>query len=461
MFCSGATSVLLQLFLWCICLRISGSLFSGARLGTFPTPDFQTSFVLSSNQGNGSFKEIRHGLKKEPLFIRLYAVARNGSNQGFSFDAIGSSQDSSSRSGYGGLIYAYNDECVRVWAPTDPSGRVIFVKDGWGGEVHAGESDEAEVFVKIWLSFPEPTFQLELEINPFDSAVGSYREVIHDLRQRPELVVVNISPVGNFHSELNPNHGFWFPGIAASQNRASGAYGGVIFAYNEVKVRLWAPHRANSGCVFVGSSWAGGLYSQRTTHCTVQVKLWVNQLPVPSFKTPWFPFKGQQGQNSFKEITHNLGTFPPLVRVQLRATSGINYGYIFEGQGSIQSGGDNSDGYGGVLFAYDNQSVRLWAPSDNGTKKGFPLLVKGSSWGNNSNHQDGLSHYDALVRVVVYSGKCDEAMETAYIGNQCPTSLYEFYMWKHAKSWSDCSSICNIGVQEKPFTGEEFYLGII
>ena len=437
-----------------VTLSVSEAFLFGSRLGTFPSPDFKTSFTLRSNQGHSSFKEIRHGLKTEPVYIRVYAVANGGNNQGFSFDAIGSSQDASNRSAYGGLIYAYNDEYVRVWAPTDRNGHIIYVKDGWGGERNTQVSNEAVVFVEIWASFPQPTFQLDLEIAPFDQ---SYREIDHKLRQRPELVVVKVSPVSQFQSTQNPNRGFWFPGIAASQNadRRRG-YGGVIFAYNERRVRLWAPYHPQTGCVFIGRGWAGGLYNQHTTKCSVTIQLWVNQLPVPSFMTDWSTFSGQVGQDSFREITHNLGTLPSLIIVQLKAKYGINYGYVFQGQGAVQSGDDNSDQYGGVAFAYNNESVRLWAPSRNdGSKHGYPLLVKGKSWGNNTNRQDG--RIAVLVRVMVYSGKCNESMETAYVSNQCLNARQESYIWKTENTWSDCSSICNTGTQKRALTGTVYF----
>ena len=449
--------LLIRIFYLCGFLSVAVSevsLLYGARLGAFPSPDFKTNFTLRSNEGHSSFKEIRHGLKTEPLHIRVYAIPKDGNNGGFSFDAIGSSQNSPSRSAFGGLLYAYNDEYIRVWAPTSIDGYIVYVKDGWGGETNTQESDEAEVFVEVWKNFPEPTFQIDLEIDPYDKAKGSYREVDHQLRQKPELAVVKVSPIGLFHQKKNPNHGFWFPGIAASQNPdPNGDYGGVIFAYNERKVRLWAPHKPNTGCVFIGPGWAGGLYSQRTTQCSVTIQLWVNQLPVPSFKTEWFDFKGQRDQESFKEIFHKLGTLPSLVLVQLQATNGINYGYIFQGQGAVQSGDDNDNGYGGVMFAYNNKSIRLWAPSRNdGSKKGYPLLVKGAGWGNNTNRQDG--RMELKVRVVAYSGKCNASMETAYVDNQCITTLYESYIWKTEKSWSECSSICSNGTRRRGLTGK-------
>ena len=435
---------------------LAENLLYGSRLGTFPKPDFRTNFTLKSNQGSSSFKEIRHGLNVDPFYVRVYARPQQGHNSDFCFNGIGSSQSSPSRSSYGGLIFAYNSEFVRIWAPTDPRGHVVFVKDGWGGEVNTQESDEAEVVVEIWRDGPAPTFQVEHVIDTRVHISGQvYHKVDHELRQLPERVLVRLSPVESPENNgRNPNKGFWFHAVAASQNPdPSNNFGGVIFAYNERYVRLWAPDGVNNntGCIFVGQEWAGGLNTQKATKCRVETLLWVNQLPTPTFQTDWFDFSGQRDHSSFREIAHGENRLPALVIVQLRAVNGKNIGYVFEAQGATQSDDDGSSEYGGVVFAYDENRVRIWAPSKHDeSKKGYPLLVK-SGWGYGSNLQSGSDKVQ--IRVLLYSSKCNSSSEALCEGDNCVTTLYDSYTTV-VSQWSECSSICNNGTKSRLLTGD-------
>ena len=71
---------------------------------------------------------------------------------------------------------------------------------------------------------------------------------------------------------------------------------------------------------------------------------------------------------------------------QVLAVDGLNKGFVFEGLGSAMSDDENDD-YGGVVFAYNESLVRLWAPSQNdGTDRGRILFV-GDGWGSERNVQ--------------------------------------------------------------------------
>lgn len=426
------------------------------RLATFPKPDFSTNFTLRSQQGLKSFKEIHHGLGREPFYVRVYAQPKTGANQGFCFNGIGVNQVDSSHTSYGGIIYAYNSEYIRVWAPTQPSGHIIFIKDGWGGGRYSQQSDEALVVVEIWASGPEPNFQIDTVIGN-GTKRGSFGEVDHQLRQIPDRVLVRVSPENTVNSKDNPNGGYWFHPVSFSQNsNPNGSYGGVIFAYNERIIRLWAPDIGinNTGCILIDRGWGGGAYSQRETRCRIHVKVWVNMLPVPSFQTDWFNFKSQRGSSSFKEIRHNLNSLPAFVIVQAQALKGMNYLFTFEGQGSIQSDDNSDNGYGGITFAYNNKNVRLWAPSQNdNSKKGYALMIK-KGWGDNRFLQEGA--IEVRVRVLVYNNKCTPTIETTFTNNTCVRTDHETYFWL-TSSWSKCSSICHEGQVQRHSTGKVFF----
>ena len=105
------------------------------------------------------------------------------------------------------------------------------------------------------------------------------------------------------------------------------------------------------------------------------------------------------------------------------------------------------------MFAYDENRVRIWAPSRNdGSKKGYPLLVK-SGWGYGSNLQAGRD--DLHVRVLVYYSICNTSTEILYEGKQCVNKVHDSYKFVISR-WSECSSICNHGTKTRSFTGDLF-----
>lgn len=422
------------------------------RLPSFPKPDFNTSFVLRSRKGTKSFKEIRHGLGIEPFYVRVYATSKSGPNKGFAFEGVGVNHVDSNYTSYGGIIYAYNSEYIRIWAPNDPSGSSIFIKDGWGRGKNAQQTSKAFVFVEMWKYGPEPNFQIETVIGKGTSR-GSFREIRHLLQQIPDRVLVRVSPENPVNSDRNPNGGYWFHASGSSQNsyRNTTSYGGVIFAYNDRVIRLWAPDKnlQSTGCILIDSGWGDGKYNQRESKCRVHIKLWVNMLPVPSYQTDWFTLQAQTTSESYKQIVHNLNTLPEYVVVQTRPFTGMNYNFVFEAQGSVQSD-DNSDDYGGIIFAYDETDIRLWAPSKNdGTKKGYSVLVK-KGWGDGRFLQSGDTKVE--VRVQLYGSKCEHNSETSFPSNSCIKTEYDSFTWV-TTAWSKCSSICNKGDRERHTTG--------
>ena len=427
------------------------SLLYGARLGTFPKPDFRLNFTLFSQQGIHSFKEIRHGLNADPFYVRVYARARNADGKLFCFNGVGASQASPKISGYGGIIYAYNSMYVRIWAPTQyknySNGRIVYLKDGWGGQdVH--DFSQAEVVVEVWKSGPDPSLEIDVVL---DTLKSSFREIDHKLGQIPERISVTVTPEGYKSPKTNPNKGFWFNAIGSSQNPSPANFGGVIFAYNAKRVRLWAADgKYNSaGCIFVGHGWGGEKYSQHSKKCRVRIKLWSNLLPVPEYQSEWVRLIAQSNASS-QYIQHNLSILPSLVTVQLKVTSGINYGFIFEAQGAVQTGDNNVHGYGGVTFAYDENTVRVWAPSRNdGSYKGFAVLIN-KGWGDGKNLQRSLK---VDYRVIIYTSPCDSRSETTHEKDKCITTKYLSYQWANATRWTECSSICNNGTKKRTIQG--------
>lgn len=111
-------------------------------------------FPMSSQNGNDSYQEVMHALGEYPSEVKVLTRAVDGNNAGFIFEGVGSAQADDTSDQYGGLVFAYNQQMVRLWAPTlnndVPVGRIINVTDGWGNEINTQESNEAEVRVLVW-----------------------------------------------------------------------------------------------------------------------------------------------------------------------------------------------------------------------------------------------------------------------------------------------------------------------
>jgi hypothetical protein len=120
----------------------------------------------------------------------------------------------------------------------------------------------------------------------------------------------------------------------------------------------------------------------------------------PDFDSGWSNMSAQQGVNSYRQYDHNLGQYPAHVKVLTRAVDGNNNGFIFEATGG-NGGDDEQNEYGGCIFAYDQNRIRIWLPSRyNGTASGYAIMVS-DGWGGDVNFQ---ASFNAQVRVLAWRG---------------------------------------------------------
>jgi len=127
------------------------------------------------------------------------------------------------------------------------------------------------------------------------------------------------------------------------------------------------------------------------------------KLPPADYDSGCFEMKSQAGVNSYKEISHNLGVYPKRVKVLVKAIDGANQGFIFEGTGSAQKDDDTVDTnpkeYGGIVFAYNENRVRLWAPDKNNDSASGSIICVTDGWGGEVNAQQS---HTASVKVLVW-----------------------------------------------------------
>ncbi len=111
-------------------------------------------FNMSSQAGAASFQQRTHGFGAYPSKVLVLVRATSGANNGFIFEAVGAAQSDDDNDAYSGVVFAYNTSLVRLWAPDrnndNSGGRMIYVADGWGGEVNAQNSQTAQVRVLCW-----------------------------------------------------------------------------------------------------------------------------------------------------------------------------------------------------------------------------------------------------------------------------------------------------------------------
>jgi hypothetical protein len=170
------------------------------------------------------------------------------------------------------------------------------------------------------------------------------------------------------------NQNFVFEGAGSGQTDRNLWYyrtGGVVFGYSATMFRVWAPsqypYNMNGYSVFTGESWGFNQQPQSSMDVDCRILAWAKVAP-PDYDSGWSRKPMIANVMSYAEFYHNLGVIP--ARVQVVATpmltSSSNYGFNFEGQGMAQG-----DGwyyyvwYGGVVFAYNETTVRVWVPSNN------------------------------------------------------------------------------------------------
>jgi hypothetical protein len=159
-------------------------------------------------------------------------------------------------------------------------------------------------------------------------------------------------------------------------------------------IKLGNTTRTNAGTI----RWTGTAFEGYNG--TDWIKLGAPVSDAPYFDSGWFFMSSQAGTNSYKEITHDLGDYPSRVKVLVRAIDGANEGFIFEGSGVQHQDDDRDKGdHGGVVFAYDQTRVRIWAPSKNNTSDYGRIINILDGWGGEVNSQRSQT---AQVKVLVW-----------------------------------------------------------
>eukprot|EP00118_Oscarella_pearsei_P010807 m.68468 g.68468 ORF g.68468 m.68468 type:complete len:2350 (+) comp35521_c0_seq7:24-7073(+) len=233
-----------------------------------------------------------------------------------------------------------------------------------------------------WTAFQAPDFRTSFTMAS-QAGKASFREIVHGLGVVPFLVRVYARP------EDGNNKGFAFEAVGSAQTDDDGKshYGGIVYAFDKTRIRLWAPTK-NDGTdkgriVWIGAGWAGDANSQDSQTATVVVEAWKTGRRPSWTKSITMT---SQASTSYQALTTGLQAYPNVVRVEVEASGGNNQGFVFYGTGAGQTDDDRGK-YGGVVFAYSHDSVRLWtAHANDGTSSGYCIFVD-DGWGGGINSQ--------------------------------------------------------------------------
>ncbi|XP_065837147.1 uncharacterized protein [Oscarella lobularis] len=376
----------------------------------YPSPDYDSGWIkFTSQAGSDSFKILSHNFGTFPRRVATFVRATDGANKGYVFNGVGAAPGDDEKDNYGGVVFAYNETIIKLWAPDVSNwkiGHIIMTGDGWGGEKNAQFSHNAEIKVMAWINYPdgEPNYAVDWFEMKSNDGSNSFKELqlpSQSFRDYPSQCRVLTKAVdGN-------NIGFIFEGIGAPTGYdiiKYFSYGGLVFAYNSSDVRLWAPTKnkvsTDGRIVFVTDGWGGpeGEKNGQASHtANVTVQAWSadnERVLKPAWESSWFTMSSQSGVASFTELNHNLGTLPLKVTVLSRALVPNNAGFIFEGVGAA-TGEDEAADYGGVLYAFNENSVRIWVPDRNDGRSGGRIFALYNGWGNEINSQQRQSSKDS------------------------------------------------------------------
>ena len=187
--------------------------------------------------------------------------------------------------------------------------------------------------------------------------------VEHKLGKYPAKVDVQIKPLSDIDNEWI----FTGDSVFQSDDDQKREYGGVVYFYNQTHVVLKTPKKNNNNAVGILMTTGGHENTfenmdgdqYRFSEALVRVRIWsTDDFPKSSFTTDWLPLDLTDESKSFKELSHGLSDYPAFVSVQIKASNGM----ISEGMGAVMTSPRAWSNAGGVIYAFDDKSLRIWSP---------------------------------------------------------------------------------------------------
>ena len=140
--------------------------------------------------------------------------------------------------------------------------------------------------------------------------------------------------------------------------------------------------------------------------------------------------------------------YPSLVKVQYRKPYHDKATYVFEGSASVQATPLTSKKYGGVIYAYNKDTIRIWLPTSSKVGQAYAIYV-GEGWG------DANSEYlseSVELRVLVYADMCTDENDVVDAQQICRRSS-ETEIIQSMNEWGKCSNPCGAGDKTRSVKG--------
>ncbi|XP_048770100.1 uncharacterized protein LOC125676240 [Ostrea edulis] len=333
----------------------------------------------SGNQGNdvNFVTEMEESCNELPLKVEVQTKLQTGSE--FIFPGSGITQGSDySYSPYGGVVYMYKytpDGTIQFIVPKNKSGVAVFSGgSAWDGVTQINETS-VDVRYRVWCrcNLPTPAFESNwTDINVVDK---KYLEISHGLGITPDMVIVQLR-----HGSTN-----WVSDImgAMSTSETGRKKSGVIYGYNSRTVRIWAP---NNGSLFhFTEGWESSHDKYMVLSGQVKVYVWTYLMNIKSKSIPLN--RRPSGSDLEFRLPVSFDISQDMLHFTISPTDGENGGFYFSGMGSVQNA-DPTNQYGGVMYSYSTDKIRLWHPNLDG--RHFLVYVN-SKWGGGNHIQSSES----------------------------------------------------------------------
>lgn len=356
-------------------------------------PDWEDDWLLMKSQDQDySYRIRRHMLGEVPWKVKVLVKVLDGIYEGHVFEAAtgGAMWDDDRGIPYCGVSYIYNEENVKLFAPSvtnaKESGRIACVGGVSWGDQPLQLMSSAKVKVLAWKrsSFPRPDFTSDwIQMNETTSFV----EVEHNVTGGCSYMLVQIR--GDSYDKI------WYAeAVGASQDpfdvvdRAA-----VVAAYNDSVARVWRAinvedlgnDRRQEPCfICIRDGWTSDKKIMITSG-EVRMVGW-RSLQKSSFGVI---HKELVVGGSDLQHVHTIRLFPDgqpvdleslFVSIQVAALDGVNQGFKFQAFGMtpvITESRSSYRNYGGVVYSFYGSSLNLYFPSG---KRGFPINVI-NPWG--------------------------------------------------------------------------------
>lgn len=246
-------------------------------------PDFDTGWFQAASQTQVStLREVWHNFGDYPDEVRVYVRPASGPNAGYVFRGVSQPMNIDNYNDYGGVVYGYGKASVRLWLPDRNNNRytgwACHVAEGWGGEVNTCEEHQVDIRVVAW----QRKYDADYDSGwlRFTKGGRSFEELTHGLGAAPERVAVWVQ------SSYSSNVDMLFDGSGMAKTNTWAywtQYGGIVNAFNDDTIRLWAPSKwpfdgssAGSGArpLSIYDGWGAEGWRELSNYANVRVRAW-------------------------------------------------------------------------------------------------------------------------------------------------------------------------------------------